>query len=82
MRAQMLKWGNSLAVRIPKTIAEEAKLKAGDCLEIEVAAGGTVQLHRVGRIPTLAQLVAQITPENRYGEISTGSEVGKEPVEW
>jgi len=54
MRAQMLKWGNSLAVRIPKTIAEEAKLKAGDCLEIEVAAGGTVQLHRVGRIPTLA----------------------------
>jgi hypothetical protein len=29
-RAQMLKWGNSLAVRIPKHIADEANLKAGD----------------------------------------------------
>jgi antitoxin MazE len=82
MRAQMLKWGNSLAVRIPKPIAEEAKLRVGDSLEIEVAAEGAVQLHRVGKVPTLAQLVSQITPENRYDEISTGSEVGKESVEW
>ena len=27
MRAQMLKWGNRLAVRIPKPIADEAKLR-------------------------------------------------------
>ncbi len=82
MRARMLKWGNSLAVRIPKPIAEEAKLKAGDSLEIEVAAEGAVQLHRVGKVPSLAKLVSQIIPENRYGEIATGSEVGKESVEW
>ena len=82
MRAQMLKWGNSLAVRIPKTIATEAKLKEGDSLEIEVAAEGTVRLNRVGKRPTLAQLVSQITPENRYPEISTGRSVGKEKVEW
>jgi len=41
MQAQVLKWGNSLAVRIPKAIAERAKLRAGDSLEIEVAAEGT-----------------------------------------
>lgn len=82
MRAQMLKWGNSLAVRIPKPIADEAKLRAGDSLEIEVTAEGAVRLHRVGKVPTLGQLVSQITPENRYGEISTGAEVGKEAVEW
>jgi antitoxin MazE len=82
MKAQMLKWGNSLAVRIPKPIAEQAKLKAGDALEIEVAAEGTVQLQRMGKIPTLAQLVSQITPENRYEEIATGPEIGKETVEW
>jgi antitoxin component of MazEF toxin-antitoxin module len=39
-------------------------------------------LHRVGELPTLAQLVAQITPENRYTEISLGPEVGREAVEW
>lgn len=82
MRAHMLKWGNSLAVRIPKPIAEEAKLRAGDSLEIEVAAEGAVHLHRLRKVPALAQLVSQITPENRYGEISTGAEVGKEIVEW
>jgi antitoxin MazE len=82
MRAQMLKWGNSLAVRIPKSVADEAKLKAGDSLDIEVSAEGAVQLHLVGRVPTLAQLISQITPENRYEEISAGPEVGKETVEW
>ncbi len=33
-------------------------------------------------MPTLAQLVSQITPENRYAEISIGEETGKEIVEW
>jgi antitoxin MazE len=82
MRAQVLKWGNSLAVRIPKPVAEDAHIQVGDPLEIAVGADGVVQLHRVGKIPTLAQLVAQITPENRYAEVSVGSEIGREVVEW
>ncbi|MGH9604871.1 MAG: AbrB/MazE/SpoVT family DNA-binding domain-containing protein [Terracidiphilus sp.] len=82
MRAQMLKWGNSLAVRIPKPIADDAKLREGDALEIEVAAEGAVKLQRIGKVPTLAQLVSQITPENRYSEVSAAREVGREAVEW
>ncbi len=82
MKAQMVKWGNSLAIRIPKPVAQQAKLKEGDSLEIEAAADGRVELRRAARIPTLAQLVAQITPENRYEEISTAAEVGREEVEW
>ena len=81
MKAQMVKWGNSLAVRIPKPIIEEARLKEGDFLEIE-AGDGHIELRRATKIPTLAQLVSQITQENRYSEISTGAEVGKERVEW
>ena len=81
MKAQMVKWGNSLAVRIPKPVAEEAKLKEGDALEIE-AVEGRVELRRASKVPTLASLVAQITPENRYAEVATGAEVGKEAVEW
>ncbi len=82
MKAQMVKWGNSLAVRIPKPIVQEAKLREGDSLEIEAAADGHVELRRATKIPTLSQLVSRITPENRYSEISTGAEVGKEVVEW
>ena len=81
MKAQMVKWGNSLAVRIPKPIIEEARLKEGDFLEIEVGEG-QIELRRATKIPTLAQLISQITPDNRYPEISTGPEVGKEMVEW
>ena len=82
MQAQVLKWGNSMAVRIPKPVADEAHLLAGDPLEIAIGADGVVEMHRIGEIPTLAQLVAQITPENRYTEISLGPEIGREAVEW
>jgi antitoxin component of MazEF toxin-antitoxin module len=75
MKAQMVKWGNCLAVRIHKPVAEEAKFKEGDSLEIE-AVEGRVELHRASRMPTLAKLVSQATSENRYAEI--GAEVGKE----
>lgn len=82
MRAQLVKWGNSVAVRIPKPVLEAARLREGDSLEIEVAGEGRVELRRATRVPTLTQLVAQITPENRYHEASSEREVGKEVVEW
>jgi antitoxin MazE len=82
MNTQMVKWGNSLAIRIPKAVVEEAMMKEGDALEIEVVAQGRVEVRRASKIPTLAQLVSQITPENRYAEIAVGAEVGKEVVEW
>ena len=82
MKVQMVKWGNSLAVRIPKPVVEEAQLKEGDSLEIEAAAEGRIELRRPTKVPTLAQLISLITPENRYSEVSTGAEVGREVVEW
>ena len=82
MKAQMVRWGNSLAIRIPKSVVEQAKLKEGDALEIEAASEGRLEVHRPSKIPTLTQLVAEITPENRYAEVSTGAAVGKETVEW
>ncbi len=34
---QVSKWGNSLAVRLPKTVVEALKLKEGDDVEITIA---------------------------------------------
>ena len=82
MQTQVLKWGNSLAVRIPKPVADSGCLKAGDPVEIAVGTDGVVQLHKIGAMPTLAQMVAQITPENRCAEVSLGPEIGGEIVEW
>jgi antitoxin MazE len=79
--AQIVKWGNSLAVRIPKPVAEAAGMREGDPIVIE-ADEGQIKVRRKQRIPTLKELVAKITPENRYEEIPTGAAGGKESVEW
>jgi antitoxin MazE len=71
------KWGNSLAVRIPKAVAEQARLQAGDVVAIKVL-DGHIDVRPAERIPTLEELVAQITPENRHEEIDWGPAVGKE----
>jgi antitoxin MazE len=80
-KAQVVKWGNSLAVRIPKTVAEEARMQEGDSILIE-AKRGRVELRRAEKIPTLEELVAQITPKNRYEETTWGPDRGKEIIEW
>jgi len=80
-KARIVKWGDSVAVHIPKSVVKKARLKEGDVLEVNVTADGQIELRRAGGVPTLAQLVARITPENRYGEISSWSERGKESME-
>lgn len=77
---QIVKWGNSLAVRIPKPVAQEARVQEGDAVMIQASPEG-IEVRRAEAVPTLEQLVAEITPENRYGEIST-RERGRERVEW
>ncbi|HZC21751.1 MAG TPA: AbrB/MazE/SpoVT family DNA-binding domain-containing protein [Candidatus Binatia bacterium] len=79
---QIVKWGNSLAVRIPKPVAEEAGVGEGDPIVME-AVNGRIQLRLdKNRVPTLPELVAQITPKNRYAEVRTGPARGKENLEW
>ena len=80
--SQIVKWGNSLAVRIPKPVADEAGVREGDAITIE-AKQGRIQLRRHSRkVPTLAQLVAQITSKNRYAEMHAGPARGKEKIDW
>lgn len=79
---QIVKWGNSLAIRIPKPVAEEAGVGEGDHIVVE-AVNGRIQLRPdKKRVPTLQELVAQITPENRYAEVKAGPARGKENLEW
>jgi antitoxin MazE len=81
MSSQIVKWGNSLAIRIPKPVAEKAGVREGDPIVIE-AAEGRIQVRRRQGVPTLQELVSQITPENRYGEIPSGPARSEEDVEW
>ena len=80
-KAAVVKWGNSLAVRIPKHVAVEASMKEGDAVTIK-ASKGKIEVRRAERTPTLEELVAQITPENRHPETDWGPDVGREKIEW
>jgi antitoxin MazE len=42
MRTKVGKWGNSLAVRIPRSYAREMNLKAGMNLDISLGGGGII----------------------------------------
>jgi antitoxin MazE len=78
MKTQLAKWGNSLAVRIPKPVALAAQLKTGDDLEVDVEGPGRVRIRKPKRKPTLEELISGITSENQHSETDWGEPVGKE----
>jgi antitoxin MazE len=78
MKTQVSKWGNSLAIRIPKPIASAAKLKAGDDLDLDVEGPGTVKLQKPEKKLTLKDLVDRISSENIHGETDWAEPQGNE----
>jgi len=82
MKTKAQKWGNSLAVRIPRNVVQEIGLKPQDALTIEVQKGRIVLVptEKTGKIPhyRLEELVKKITPKNRYQEVDFGPPVGRE----
>jgi antitoxin MazE len=78
MNVQVTRWGNSLAIRLPKPAAEAANIAEGDALELRVPGKGRVELRTRKRKPKLAALLAKITPENRHEEVDWGAPAGRE----
>ena len=78
MRIAVQKWGNSLAIRIPKAVALETKIARGSVLNLRLAKGKVVLEPAVPKAPRLETLLAGITEDNLHGEVDTGGPVGQE----
>ncbi len=78
MKSRVQKWGNSLALRIPKLLAEEAGLHANTAVELSLVDGTLVVRPVVPQPLTLDELLREVTDENLPGEWDTGSAVGRE----
>ncbi|MBI2830053.1 MAG: AbrB/MazE/SpoVT family DNA-binding domain-containing protein [Chloroflexi bacterium] len=78
MKTRVQKWGNSLALRIPKAFAAEVGLQKETAIEISLADGKLVIAPVVKPKFTLKQLLARITKENLHHEVGTGPAVGNE----
>jgi antitoxin MazE len=78
LRTRVQKWGNSLALRIPKSFASEVGLEKESAVEVSLADGKLVVTPVAKPDLTLKQLLSKVTPENIHHEVDTGTAVGNE----
>ncbi len=78
MKTRVQKWGNSLALRIPKSFASEVGLQSESPVEVTMADGKLVIAPVTKHELTLKQLLAKVTPENIHHEVETGPATGNE----
>jgi antitoxin MazE len=81
MKVAFQKWGNSLALRVPKAFADEIGASDGRAAEMSVSNGKLVievTRRRRKRRYAIDELVADITPDNRHEEIGWGPPLGNE----
>ena len=78
MQLRIQKWGNSLAVRLPKPLATQAHMAEGSLVEV-TCTDGMLVLKPVERPNyTLEELLADVTDDNRHGEVDMGGSQGDE----
>ena len=78
MKTKVQKWGNSLALRIPKSFAIETSLEPDTEVDLSLVEGALVVTPIVKTGYSLEQLLEGITDENLHAEGDTGAPVGNE----
>jgi antitoxin MazE len=79
MLAKVQKWGNSLALRLPKALADEAGVQLNSAVEVSVRDHTiTIEPVREKKAYALDDLLAGVRPDNLHGESDFGLPAGKE----
>ena len=78
MRTKIHKWGNSLALRIPRGFAIHAQLDNNSEVDIQLEDKQIIIKPVTRQQLTLEDLIAGINSENIHNEVNTGSEQGNE----
>lgn len=78
METTIQKWGNSLGVRLPKSIATNQSLTAGSRVTVkETKTGISIEIAKK-KTRTLADMLKGITKDNLHDEVDWGKPVGSE----
>ncbi len=78
MKIQIQKWGNSLAIRIPKSFAQETRIEQGTVVDLALEEGEIIIRPVVEPSYSLDELLSRVTKENIHNEVDTGPTRGKE----
>ncbi len=78
MTTTIQKWGNSLALRIPKNVARDVQLENGSTVNLAVRDGKVII--EPARTPKyrLDDLLKGVTKKNIHASVDTGPAVGRE----
>ena len=77
MQIRIQKWGNSLALRIPKSLAEDSGVDTGSLVDLRVVRGKLIATPVRGEYE-LEELLSGVSKENLHGEVDSGEAVGRE----
>jgi antitoxin MazE len=78
MEIQVQKWGNSLAIRIPKSFAIETHIANGSIINLSLSDGKLIATPIYKKRYSLTDLLKSVSENNIHEEILTGDPVGKE----
>ena len=78
MRTRVQRWGNSLAVRIPKSFAAELRLDHDSEVDLALVNGQLAVVPLPPQVYTLDALLAGITEATLHDEAETGAPRGEE----
>ena len=78
MRAAVRKWGNSLALRIPKSFAIDSKIANGSSVDLSLVEGKIIVSPATSKQYTLKELLAGVSKKNIHQEVNTGETSGRE----
>jgi antitoxin MazE len=78
MRVAVRKWGNSLALRIPKALASDSRISHGSLVDVSVEKGKLVVKPVTVPEYSLKQLLSKVRQRNLHGEVDTGTAIGRE----
>ncbi|MDQ7825343.1 MAG: AbrB/MazE/SpoVT family DNA-binding domain-containing protein [Candidatus Eremiobacteraeota bacterium] len=78
MRLKVRKWGNSLAIRIPRELAALSRITNDSSVEVEVSEKMLILRPVEEKKPALSELLQMITPQNLHTEMDSGRPRGNE----
>jgi antitoxin MazE len=82
MQVRIAKWGNSLAVRLPKAIADDLGLTEGQAVDVAIESGAVKLKPSPARV-RLSDLVAEakrLGPAAHPETVAWGGDVGAETI--
>lgn len=78
MLTKVLKWGNSLGVRIPRSFAADARVEPGSVVDISLVPGGLMVRTARPKHYRLDDLLKGVNTRNLHDEVASGPPVGRE----